>query len=193
MAPGRSLYSRTRTREALVAATRKLLADGLTPTVEEAAAAAHISRTTAYRYFPNQRTLLTAAHPEIEHHSLLPEDPPRDVETRLDLVMQAFTRITIEWEPQLRASLRLSLEPDADQPLLRGGRAVGWIEDALAPLHETHPDLDVRRLAVAIRSATGIETLIWLTDIAGLTRDAAAELMRWTARTMLHATLAGAA
>jgi hypothetical protein len=76
--------------------------------------------------------------------------------------------------------------------LLRG-RAIGWIEDALASLHETHPHLDVRRLAVAIRSATGIEALIWLTDIAGLTRQDAAELMRWSARdTMLHAALAEA-
>jgi hypothetical protein len=75
--------------------------------------------------------------------------------------------------------------------LLRG-RAIGWIEDALASLHETHPHLDVRRLAVAIRSATGIEALIWLTDIAGLTRQDAPELMRWSARAMLHAALAEA-
>ena len=33
--------------------------------VEDAAAAASISRTTAYRYFPNERALLVAAHPEI--------------------------------------------------------------------------------------------------------------------------------
>ena len=63
-----------RTREALVAATRELMASGVTPTVEEAAATARISRTTAYRYFPNQRALLLAAHPQIQHRSLLPED-----------------------------------------------------------------------------------------------------------------------
>jgi AcrR family transcriptional regulator len=183
---------KTRTREALVAVTRRLLADGTTPTVEEAAAAARISRTTAYRYFPNQRALLAAAHPEIEQRSLLPDQPPGDVESRLDLVIRAFTRITIEWEPQLRTSLRLSLEPGAEQPMLRGGRAIGWIEDALAPLRDTHPHLDLHRLAVAIRSATGIESLIWLTDIAGLTRDQAAELMHWSARAMLHTALTDA-
>jgi AcrR family transcriptional regulator len=178
---------KSRTREALVGATRKLLAAGVTPTVEQAAAAALVSRTTAYRYFPSQRALLLAAHPEIQYSSLLPDDPPEDVQARLDLVMRAFIRLTIEWEPQLRTSLRLSLEPAADQPLLRGGRAIGWIEDALSPLRDTDPDLDVRQLAVAIRSATGIESLIWLTDIAGLTRDQAADLMLDSARALLHA------
>jgi hypothetical protein len=96
--------------------------------------------------------------------------------------MDAFTNLTQEWEPQLRASLRLSLEPardgDGRQPVLRQGRAVGWIEDALAPLQETRPDIDIHRLAVAMRSATGIESLIWLTDIAGLSRLEAARLTR---------------
>ncbi|WP_182873706.1 TetR/AcrR family transcriptional regulator [Microbispora sp. H10670] len=187
---GRS-RQKARTRQALVDATRRLLAQGVDPTVEEAAAAAGISRTTAYRYFPNQRTLLGAAHPEIDQASLLPADAPADPAKRLDLVMDAFTRLTLEWEPQLRASLRLSLEPGAGQPALRGGRAVGWIEDALAPLRRTHPWLDVRGLAVAIRSATGIESLIWLTDIAGLTREQAVLTMRQSARALLAAALPG--
>src|SRR6266568_995161 len=114
---------KARTREALVNATSTLLAEGVTPTVEQAAAAAGISRTTAYRYFPNQRTLLVAAHPEIEKRSLLPDDAPADPEMRL---------------------------------------------------------------AVAIRAATGIEALVWLTDVAGLSRREAAALMRWSARALLR-------
>jgi AcrR family transcriptional regulator len=183
---------KARTREALVAATRQLLADGVTPTVEQAAATARISRTTAYRYFPNQRALLLAAHPEIEHRSLLPDHPPADVAARLDLVMHAFARVTLDWEPQLRTSLRLSLEPGGPRPVLRQGRAIGWIEDALAPLRETHPGVDVHRLAVAIRAATGIEALVWMTDVAGMSRTDAVRLMRWSARAMLDAALAGA-
>jgi hypothetical protein len=184
---------KSRTRAALVAAARALLAEGTTPTVEAAATAAEISRTTAYRYFANQRDLVAAAHPEIDYPSLLPADAPTDPAARLDLVMVAFTNLTQEWEPQLRASLRLSLEPardgDGRQPILRQGRAVGWIEDALAPLQETRPDIDIHRLAVAMRSATGIESLIWLTDIAGLSRLEAAELMRHSAQVLLQAAL----
>ena len=81
------VHQKRRTRDALVAAARELVAHGDTPTVEAAAEAASISRTTAYRYFPNQHALLAAAHPETVATSMLPDDPPADVETRLDLVV----------------------------------------------------------------------------------------------------------
>ena len=49
---------------------------------------------------------------------------------------------------------------------------------------------DMLRLVLAIRSAVGIEALVWLTDIAGLSREEAAELMRWSARALLRSALA---
>ncbi|WP_110319468.1 TetR family transcriptional regulator [Mycolicibacterium moriokaense] len=176
---------KARTRAALVAATRTLLGQGLIPTVEQAAQAAQIARTTAYRYFPNQRALLAAVRPEIEQTSLLPDPAPSDVPARLELVMRECVRISLEWEPELRTSLRLSLEPHGEMPALRGGRAIGWIEDALAPLRESRPDINPHRLAIAIRSATGIESLIWLVDVAGLSRNDAAEMLCQTAQALL--------
>ena len=182
-----------RTRDALIAAARQLIANGVTPTVDGAAEAASISRTTAYRYFPNQRSLLVAAHPETGASSLLPDDAPDDVATRLDLVVDAFTRMIVETESQQRSMLRLSLEADpverAQLPL-RQGRAIKWFEEALAPLREQMSEAEVHRLALAIRSATGIEALAWLTDVAGLSRDDAAELMRWSAQGLLRSALA---
>jgi AcrR family transcriptional regulator len=185
---------KARTRAALVAATRNLLAHGVTPTVEQAAAAAAISRTTAYRYFPSRHLLLITAHPEVDRQSLLPESPPADLEARLTVVVEEFIRITLDTEPQLRSTLRLSLDPDPshrEKLLLRGGRALGWIEDALAPLREERPEADVHRLALAIRSAVGIEALVWLTDVAGLSREEAAGVMGWSAGAMLSSALAG--
>lgn len=177
-----------RTRAALVEAAHELLARGGAPTVEDAAATAGISRTTAYRYFPNQRALLLAAYPQIDADAgLLPADAPADPAARLDLVMREFIGFTVRWEPQLRAQLRLSLEPGAEQPVLRGGRAIRWIEEALGPLAQTHPEVDVHGLAVAIRSATGIESLVWLTDIGGLDRERAAEVLAASARAIFGA------
>jgi AcrR family transcriptional regulator len=182
---------KARTRDALVAAARELLATGVTPTVEEAAAAAAVSRTTAYRYFPNQRALVVAAHPEIDRTSLLPDDPPADPEERVALVIAETTRIVLDWEAQLRASLRLSLEPGEEPtgPVLRRGRVIGWLEDALAPLATTHPQVNRRALAVAIRAATGIEAFVWMVDVAHLPREKAASTMEWTARALLRSAL----
>jgi len=183
---------KARTRNALIAATRDLLAQGLTPTVEQAAAAVSISRTTAYRYFPNQRALLVAAHPEIEMRSLLGPNPPTDVEARLEAVVGEFARLTVKTEPELRAMLRLSLDPDpADggDLALRKGRGIVWFEDALAPLRGRIPEAGFRRLVLAIRSAVGIEALVWLTDIAGLSREEAVEVMHWSAQALLRAAL----
>ena len=181
-----------RTREALIAAARQLVANGQTPTVEAAAEAASISRTTAYRYFANKRALLVAAHPEIASRSLLPDDAPEDVATRLDLVMEAFIGMVIDTEAQQRTMFRLSLEADPAERSrlpLRQGRGIAWIEEALAPLRQQMSEAEIHRLALAIRSATGIEALAWLTDVAGLSRDDAADLMGWSARALLQSAL----
>jgi AcrR family transcriptional regulator len=189
------VQQKLRTRDALVAAARALVAEGVTPTVEDAAEAASISRTTAYRYFPNQRALLVAAHPEIGASTLLPEDPPEDAASRLELVMDEFLRVVLATESQQRTMLRLSLEATPAQRAelpLRQGRAIKWIEDALAPLRPQLSDADVHRLALAIRSATGIEAFVWLHDVAGLSAEEATDLMRWSARAMLRSAMAGA-
>ena len=187
-ATGRS-QQKSRTRQALVEATRGLLAEGLTPRVEDAAERSGISRTTAYRYFPNQRALLVAAQPQIQPETLLDDDAPADPRARLDAFMAAFTSYNFQWEAQLRAALRLSLEQGVERPLLRQGQAVRWLEDALAPLGRSHPHIDRRELAVAIRSATGIEALIWLRDIAGQSPQQAARTVRKTARALLDSAL----
>ena len=185
-------HQKQRTRQALVAAAREMVAQGMTPTVDAAAAKASISRTTAYRYFPNQRTLLLSAHPEIEAQTLLPENPPEDPEARLDVVIQTFLRLIVNTESQQRTMLRLSLEPD---PSLRGelplrqGRAIRWISEALAPLLDRMSEGELRRLALSIRSVAGIEALVWLTDIAGLSREEAVQVMRESARALLRSAL----
>lgn len=191
---GGRTQQKQRTRATLVEAARDLVARGSTPTVEAVASAASISRTTAYRYFPNQSSLLAAAHPETDAVSLLPAGAPEDAGARLDLVIEAFTQLIIDTEAQQRTMLRLSLElpPSERRDLpLRQGRAIRWIEEALAPLRSHLDGPELHRLVLAIRSATGIEALIWLTDVAGLTREESAGLMRWSARAMFQAAIAG--
>jgi AcrR family transcriptional regulator len=191
-ATGRT-QQKARTRHALIQAARGLLGKGVTPTVEQAADAAQVSRTTAYRYFPNQRALIVASFPEVAASSLLPDPPPEDPAARLDAVANALARRVVEHEPELRAQLRLSLEADeSERPELpfRTGRAIAWIEEALAPLRGQMPERELRRLVLAIRCAVGIEALVWLTDIAGITREESADLMRWSANALLRSAIA---
>jgi AcrR family transcriptional regulator len=187
------VHQKARTREALIQAARRLLADGVTPTVEQAATAASISRATAYRYFPNQRALLVASYPEIAEASLLGPSPPLDPVSRLEIVVEAIGRQAVDHEAELRAMLRLSLESNApkhgDLPF-RVGRRIAWVADALTPLRGQLPERELQRLVLAIAATVGIDALVWLTDIAGLSRPQAVELMRWSARALLQAALA---
>ena len=168
------------------------------PTVEEAADAADVSRTTAYRYFPNQRALLVAIFPQIEASSLLGANAPQDPEERLALAVTTLGNLLLEHELELRAQLRLSLEQDSSGGVVadaqgelpfRTGRAISWIEEALAPLRGRLPEPQLHRLVLAIRSAVGIEALVWLTDVAGSSRAEAVELMRWAAHALLRTAL----
>ncbi len=185
---GRSAQKQ-RTRNALVAAARELVATGVTPTVEDAAAAACVSRATAYRYFPSKEALLVAAHPEVAASSMLSENPPDDPGARLEMVVRNFTRMLLDSEVQQRAMLRLSLEQDpakrGDLPL-RKGRAIGWIEEALEGLREELSEEELGQLVRSIRASSGIEALVWLVDVAGLSRYDAVELMSWSAQALLH-------
>jgi AcrR family transcriptional regulator len=176
-----------RTRAALIAAARDLIAAGARPTIASVAAAAGISRQTAYRYFSSERALLVAAHPEISASTMLPDDPPEGTAERLDAVLQRFTAMVVDTERQQRTMLRLSLEEgDAHEALsLRQGRAIGWIAEALAEAdhlsdHERH------QLVLAVRATTGIEALVWLEDVGGLCAEDATALVRWSAQARLE-------
>lgn len=179
---------KARTLQALVGATRELLGSGVTPTIEEAAARADVSRTTAYRYFPTQHALLAAAYPEIDRDSVLGSDPPEDVYARFDIVFAEMARQVIDNEVALRAMLRISLEAPSrrGELLLRRGRRRMWIADALSPLRVNMDRDHFDRLVLAIASATGIEAFVWLTDMAGLANAEALDIMRFSAQSLLE-------
>jgi len=188
LASGRT-RQKGRTHAAMIAAGRALLAEGVTPTVEQAADRAEVSRTTAYRYFQNQRDLLLACYPQLDSPSLLPADAPTDPIARLDIITEQIGQQLLDHEHELRANLRLALESPAPDLPLRQGRAIAWIEDALAPLKKTMKKPAIHRLAVSIRAVIGIEPFVWLTGVGGLSREDAVTLMRESARTLLRAAL----
>jgi AcrR family transcriptional regulator len=187
---------KARTRKALISAARELLAEGATPTVERTADRADVSRATAFRYFPNQRALLVATYPQLAEPSLLGAAADEDPMARLETVTEQLARQILEYEYELRAHLRLSLETaptQSDELPLRQGRAIGWIDDALRPLQDRIPARDLHRLVLAIRATVGIEAMVWLTDVGGVSREQAVDIMRSSARTLLRSAISDAA
>jgi AcrR family transcriptional regulator len=184
IATGRT-NQKQRTRDHLLAAARTLIEDGDTPRVEDVARESGISRTTAYRYFPTQAELLAAAFPETAAASLLPDPAPVDVGERVEWVVAAIVDAVERTESQQRAMLRLSLGADQHELPLRQGRAIGWLSEALEPLRDDLGDAAVHDLAVALRSVCGIETRVWLGDIARLGSEDIRALQRWMARALL--------
>ena len=186
---------KARTRKALIDAARQLLAEGVTPTVERTADRAKVSRATAFRYFANQRALLVATYPQLEETSLLGSAAEEDPIVRLEAVTEELARQILDYEQELRAHLRLSLEPATTQSEglpLRQGRAIGWIDNALRPLNDRIPPRDLRRLVLAIRATLGIESMVWLTDVGGVSREQAVDIMRSSARTLLRSAISDA-
>jgi len=174
-----------RTREHLLEAARRLIESGDTPSIDDLAQASGISRTTAYRYFATQAELLAAAFPETAAESLLPVPAPHDVAERVAAVVTALIDVVERTERQQRTMLRLSLDDEPHELPLRKGRAIGWVREALEPLRENLGEEAVHRLSLAIRSACGIETRVWLSDIAQLPPDEIRALQLWMAHALL--------
>jgi hypothetical protein len=51
------------------------------------------------------------------------------------------------------------------------------------------PQPELRRLIYGIGATLGIEALVWLTDVAGISREEAVEVMRSNASTLLRSAL----
>jgi AcrR family transcriptional regulator len=186
---------KARTRAAVVQGARALLAAGEPLTVEAAAEAAEVSRTTAYRYFPTRESLLV----ELQLHARMPElaaiveQTGGDPVDRVDALTETFLRFLVEHETLMREGLRLSLETPPCATPWRQGRRVRWIGDALGDALDPLPAGHRRRAIAAISATSGIEALVMLVDICGLSREEAARTARWAARALAERALADAA
>ena len=187
------MRQKARTRDALVAGTRQLLRDGVTPSVEQAADVARVSRTTAYRYFPSQTALLAATFPQLEGGSLLGDHPPPDVRARVALFAEKMTQSILANEAEMRAMLRLSLDPcvPRQEVALRQGRRTMWVADALAPLRGSLTESRFERLTLAIAATAGIESFVWLVDVGGVDRGTAAAVLKSNCSALLEHELRG--
>jgi ribosomal protein L7/L12 len=98
-------------------------------------------------------------------------------------------------ESQLRAALRLSLGQWSqvlagkakEGRTIRRGRRIALLEPALAPIKEQLDTRTYRRLKMTLSILLGIEALVVLKDIWGLSGSEAKDVIRWASQILLHA------
>lgn len=189
-----------RTRAAIVAAGRELLAQGTAPTVAQAAELALVSRTTAYRYFPTQESLLveltmTSDVDEVEEIVARPVGDQAAADRVLE-VLDVFNRHVAAAEVEYRTALRLYLGQWLDAvaegdppPVMREGRRTRWLQESLDPVADRVPSAELERLVAALSVLTGVEARVVLRDVCRRSDDEGREVLAWAARTLLDATL----
>lgn len=187
-----------RTRRALLETAAAMIAKGGRPTVTEVADAAEISRRTAYRYFPTQVKLMTEAaleglRPAMEDalNAAPVGTSNQAIEARVDALVEQMQRLALANEALLRTMIHETVlhSPTDTQPP-RGTRRVEWIDAAIQPLRSRLGPASYARLTSALALTTGIEALLVLRDIRGLSATQAVQVSHWMARALLKQSLA---
>ncbi|MDP9089842.1 MAG: hypothetical protein M3O26_14010 [Pseudomonadota bacterium] len=186
-----------RTRRLLLESAADLLAAGKQPTVTDTADAAGVSRRTAYRYFPTA----TRLHADAALEKLRPfmetaiEASAQgasvdDVEARVDAMVKNMQRLALENEPLLRTMIHETvLATPTGAESRRGGRRLDWIDSAVTPLRQRLKTTDYRRLVCALALCTGIDALLVLRDICGLSSSEITRVSQWMCRAMVRESL----
>ena len=192
------MNQKRRTRAALKAAAAELVRRGETPTVAQAAEAALVAKSTAYRYFPSQEALLAevlldeAIAPDLAAVYVAAE-APGPAEDRLDAVVRADHALVVKHEAAFRTALRAMLAPPGGGPAgvpRRPGNRLHYLAAALAPLRARLGAERLERLVTALALCVGVESLLVTADIAGLAPADAEAVKRWAAAALLRAALA---
>jgi AcrR family transcriptional regulator len=191
---GRS-RQRLRTRKQLLEAAARLMKRGLSPTLEEVAEEALVSRATAYRYFPSIEALLNEAGLDVAFPSaeVVLAKAPTDVAERLILADRAVDDMIWQNEPSLRHmlihSLRLSLAAPEGGGGVRQNRRAPLIAAALDPVRPELSAEAAERLASVLALLIGTESMLVFKDVLGMTPEAASDAKAWAIRALVAAAL----
>ena len=180
-----------RTRNDLLDAASRLMREGRTPTFDEVAEAALVSRATAYRYFPGLDALLLEAALHVaapKADELFGADVSTDPVARLERLDAAIFAMLEANEPAMRALLASALQPapGAGAPV-RQNRRAALIDAALDPVMDQFRPADLRHLKTALGPLFGIEALVAYKDVMRLSADEARQNRRWVIRALVEA------
>jgi len=185
--------TRAKRFQLLMDTAMKMLEEGWFPSITELAAAAGVSRATAYRYFPTQSDLVSYVVDE----SLGPIKSLKCEESTVMgriQAMLAFAYPQLEkHEGALRAALQVSLQQWADVragrhnevPLVRGNRKnlVGVSTEAW---EGKVPEKALTRFLHSFSVIYGSEIFLVLKDIWGLELDEMLDIAQWMGKALVR-------
>jgi AcrR family transcriptional regulator len=182
------IHQKARTRAAIVDATRQLISSGQPVTMPVVARAAQLSEPTAYRYFPDLYTLLTAALDGMwptPAQALAPVADSTDPVERVAFAARYLGRHVLKYEGAIRIMISATIgRPDLARA--RPGIRLGLIDEALDPLtglwavhgsktrDRLKQDLSVVISAESVFSLVDLYQLRPATAVASLVRSASA-------------------
>jgi len=191
MSAGGQANRRLRTRKDLLEAAARLLRGGRSPSFEEIAEAALVSRATAYRYFPGLDALLLEAALHVETPTpdgLFADDASTDALSRVERLDAALSAMVLANEAPLRAMLAQSVQraggPDAP---VRQNRRSPLVAAALATAAPPFTAAALDTLSKALVVLMGIEAVVVFKDVLQLDDTEAARVRKWMIRALVEA------
>ncbi len=187
-----------RTRKDLLSAAARLVRAGRTPSIDEVAEEAMVSRATAYRYFPSVDDLLIEVSLDLaapDGANFFAGDDTQDPEARLDRAEAALHEMTYANEAALRVMLSRAVTRagnGGEAAPARQNRRMPLIEAALAPVRGRLDATAYQRLCAALSLVFGTESMIVFRDVVPLDKAKAREVKRWMIGALLRAALDGA-
>jgi AcrR family transcriptional regulator len=177
-----------RTRTAVIEACHEVIRSGGPVTMPAVARAALVSEPTAYRYFPDLTSLLTAALAGMwpsPAEAMKPVSASADPVERIAFAAEFFLRRVLSYQGAIRAMISATIARPELSPS-RPGIRFGLIDQALDPIADALP-LPPDRLARLKHDLAAIissEALFSLTDLCHLTADDAVDSLTRTATTI---------
>jgi len=189
---------KARTRAAIKAAAAEFIRRGETPNMLQVAEAALVSKSTAYRYFPSQEALIA----EIMLDNAISEDleavytaakTPGTAAERLEAVIDADHYLVVRHERAFRMAIGVMLTSHLDDELSkiprRPGNRLRYLAAALNPLEDQLGGERLQKLVMALSLCVGIESMVVMQDICGLTPDEAKALKLWITDALVQAAI----
>ena len=190
-APAGRPNQKSRTRKDLLRAATRLMREGGSPSLEEVAEAALVSRATAYRYFSGIEALLVEAALDVAmpDEAFFAGDASADPAGRLLRADAAVADMVRANEPALRLMLVHSLQrgmADAGLPA-RQNRRTPLIEAALAPAKDAFAPQSLDRLVKALALVIGTESMVAFKDVLGIDNEEADVIRDWMIGALVEA------